>query len=137
MNPFDLAGPEFLVFYLILGGSLLAMLFLLRRFGEPDASVSVQLTDPYEIAYVRGRANEVMRLATVGLIDRGIASGEFYECDSHVVALGYIGMTLGSYRWLRPSGRRTAKEIAAEFSTALLRGLIRDESIRKNSPLGP
>src|ERR1700744_5902466 len=71
-----------------------------------------------------------------GLIDRGIASGEFYECDSHVLALGYIGMTLGAYRWLRPSGRRSAKEIAAEFSTALLRGLIRDEAVRVESPLG-
>ncbi|MGB3483487.1 MAG: TetR/AcrR family transcriptional regulator [Mycobacterium sp.] len=71
-----------------------------------------------------------------GLIDRGIASGEFYPCDSHVLALGYIGMALGSYRWLRPHGRRTAEEIAAEFSTALLRGLIRDEKIRVESPLG-
>ena len=70
------------------------------------------------------------------LIDPGIADGEFFECDSHVVALGYIGMTLGAYRWLRPSGRRSAKEIAAEFSTALLRGLIRDEAVRVNSPLG-
>ena len=72
-----------------------------------------------------------------GVIDRGIASGEFYECDSHVLALGYIGMTLGAYRWLRPHGRRTAEEIAAEFSTALLRGLIRDESVRTAAPLGP
>jgi AcrR family transcriptional regulator len=72
-----------------------------------------------------------------GLIDRGIASGEFFDCDSHVVALGYIGMTLGSYRWLRPSGRRSAIQIAEEFSTALLRGLIRDDRIRENSPLGP
>ncbi len=66
----------------------------------------------------------------------GIASGEFYDCDSHVLALGYIGMTLGSYRWLRPHGRRTAQEIAVEFSTALLRGLIRDEAVRELSPLG-
>jgi len=39
-------------------------------------------------------------------------------------------------RWLRPQGRRTAQEIAAEFSTALLRGLIRDEAVRVESPLG-
>jgi AcrR family transcriptional regulator len=71
-----------------------------------------------------------------GLIDRGIADGEFYPCDSHVLALGYIGMTLGAYRWLRPTGRRSAEEIAAEFSTALLRGLIKDEKIRSESPLG-
>lgn len=70
------------------------------------------------------------------VIDRGIASGEFYDCDSHVLALGYIGMTLGAYRWLRPQGRRTAQEIAEEFSTALLRGLILDETVRTESPLG-
>ena len=64
-----------------------------------------------------------------------VPSGEFYDCDSHVLALGYIGMTLGSYRWLRPQGRRTAQEIAEEFSTALLRGLIRDETTRVESPL--
>jgi hypothetical protein len=45
-------------------------------------------------------------------------------------------MTLGAYRWLRPQGRRTAQEIAEEFSTALLRGLIRDEKVRTESPLG-
>ncbi|OBJ67456.1 TetR/AcrR family transcriptional regulator [Mycobacterium sp. 1274756.6] len=71
-----------------------------------------------------------------GLLDRGIASGEFYPFDSHVLALGYIGMTLGAYRWMRPSGRRSAQEIAAEFSTALLRGLIRDATVREESPLG-
>jgi uncharacterized protein (TIGR04222 family) len=74
MNPFDLTGPEFLLFYLILGVGLLIVLFLLRRYGEPDPSMPVQLTDPYEIAYLRGRANEVMRLATIGLIDRGLLS---------------------------------------------------------------
>ena len=53
-----------------------------------------------------------------------------------MLALGYIGMTLGAYRWLRPHGRRTAQEIAVEFSTALLRGLIRDETVRNEQPLG-
>ena len=63
-------------------------------------------------------------------------AGSSTTATSHVLALGYIGMTLGSYRWLRPHGRRTAKEIAVEFSTALLRGLIRDETVRVDSPLG-
>src|SRR5246127_1812519 len=88
-----------------------------------------------QVAEVREKEAQVYEHVH-GLIDRGIASGEFYECDSHVLALGYIGMTLGAYRWLRPSGRRSAKEIAAEFSTALLRGLIRDEAVRVESPLG-
>ena len=33
-------------------------------------------------------------------------------------------------------GPRELQEIAAEFSTALLRGLIRDEAVRAESPLG-
>lgn len=32
--------------------------------------------------------------------------------------------------------RRSAQEIAVEFSTTLLRGLIRDEATRINDPLG-
>lgn len=88
-----------------------------------------------QVAYIREKETQVYEHVR-DVIDRGIASGEFYDCDSHVLALGYIGMTLGSYRWLRPHGRRTAQEIAVEFSTALLRGLIRDEAVRETTPLG-
>ena len=86
-----------------------------------------------QVAEVRDKETQVYEHVH-GLIDRGIASGEFYPCDSHVLALGYIGMTLGAYRWLRPTGRRSAAEIADEFSTALLRGLIRDEGSRAEWP---
>ncbi len=88
-----------------------------------------------QVAYIR-KAETTVYEHVRDVIDRGIASGEFNDCDSHVLALGYIGMTLGAYRWLRPHGRRTASEIAVEFSTALLRGLIRDETIRTEDPLG-
>src|SRR5882762_1614723 len=88
-----------------------------------------------QVAYIRKAETSVYEHVR-DVIDRGIASGEFYDCDSHVLALGYIGMTLGSYRWLRPQGRRTAQEIAVEFSTALLRGLIKDDVVRTEEPLG-
>jgi AcrR family transcriptional regulator len=88
-----------------------------------------------QVAYLR-KAETTVYEHCRDVIDRGIASGEFYDCDSHVLALGYIGMTLGAYRWLHPQGRRTAQEIAVEFSTALLRGLIRDDSVRTEEPLG-
>jgi AcrR family transcriptional regulator len=111
--------------------------------GNPEGAAVYFQEQPYitewfteeQVAAVREKETQVYEHVH-GLIDRGIASGEFYACDSHVLALGYIGMTLGAYRWLRPSGRRSAKEIAAEFSTALLRGLIRDEAVRNESPLG-
>jgi uncharacterized protein (TIGR04222 family) len=82
MNPFDLHGPEFLLFYLIFGFALLAVFGWLRRSGEPEPSTPVNLTDPYEIAYLRGGANEVLRLATVGLVDRGLLSAR----ESRIVA---------------------------------------------------
>ncbi|MBV9089323.1 MAG: TetR family transcriptional regulator [Mycobacteriaceae bacterium] len=88
-----------------------------------------------QVAYIRAAETAVYEHVR-DVIDRGIASGEFYYCDSHVLALGYIGMTLGAYRWLRPTGRRSANEIAVEFASALLRGLIRDPAVREESPLG-
>src|SRR5690349_3394910 len=108
---------------------------------EPAAvyfQVGPYITDWFtegQVAYIREKETQVYEHVR-DVIDRGIASGEFYDCDGHVLALGYIGMTLGSYRWLRPHGKRTAQEIAEEFSTALLRGLIRDETVRVESPLG-
>ena len=112
--------------------------------GNPEGAAVYFQEQPYidewftedQVAEVREKETQVYEHVH-GLIDRGIASGEFYDCDSHVLALGYIGMTFGAYRWLRPHGRRSAQEIAAEFSTALLRGLIRDEDTRVQSPLGP
>ena len=65
-----------------------------------------------QVAEVREKETQVYEHLH-GLIDRGIASGEFYPCDSHVLALGYIGMTLGAYRWLRPDGRRSAELLHA------------------------
>lgn len=86
-----------------------------------------------QVAYIRRAETQVYEHVR-DVIDRGVASGEFYDCDSHVLALGYIGMTLGSLA--ATTRRRTAQEIAVEFSTASLRGLIRDEGIRNESPLG-
>jgi AcrR family transcriptional regulator len=115
---------------------------LLKQTGENVEGAAVYFQEqPYiaewfteeQVAQVREKETQVYEHVH-GLIDRGIASGEFYPCDSHVLALGYIGMTLGAYRWLRPTGRRSAEEIAEEFSTALLRGLVRDEDARAQWP---
>ncbi|PJE01763.1 TetR/AcrR family transcriptional regulator [Mycobacterium sp.] len=59
------------------------------------------------------------------IVDRGIAVGEFRDCDSHMFALGYIGMTLGSHRWLTPTSPESADCIAGEINRVLLRGLSR------------
>jgi uncharacterized protein (TIGR04222 family) len=73
MNPFDLPGPQFLVFYGILAAASIGILWLFRHHGESDKPLPPpELTDPYLVAYLRAGAPEVWRLATVRLIDRGL-----------------------------------------------------------------
>ncbi len=73
MNPFDLPGPQFLLFYIILAGVVIAGLVFWRRRVELSASPArLDLSDPYLIAYLRGGEAEVLRVATVALIDRGL-----------------------------------------------------------------
>jgi uncharacterized protein (TIGR04222 family) len=71
VSPFDLYGPEFLAFYLLLGVCVLFALARLRHAGESADPPAFDLSDPYLIAYLRGGKNEVLRIATVSLIDRG------------------------------------------------------------------
>ncbi len=70
-----------------------------------------------------------------GLIDRRTANGDYYYFSAartlwHRGDIGQLSLVMAE------GVCRTAREIASEFSTALLRGLIRDESIRNQSPLG-
>jgi len=72
MSPFDLRGPEFLLFYLVLGVIVLAALRVSRRLAEPTEAIKVDLSDPYLIACLRGGTNEVLRVSTISLIHRGL-----------------------------------------------------------------
>lgn len=72
MNPFDLRGPEFLVFYLVFSAVVIAALYFLRNASESSSAPKIDLADPYLIAYLRGGEKETMRVALVTLIDRGM-----------------------------------------------------------------
>jgi uncharacterized protein (TIGR04222 family) len=72
VNPFDLRGPEFLLFYFIFSIIVIAALVLLRRKLESTSAPKIDLSDPYLIAYLRGGKNEALRVALVSLIDRGL-----------------------------------------------------------------
>lgn len=64
MNPFDLSGPQFLLFYTILSGFVISGLVFWRRRAELlPAPPRVDLADPYLIAYLRGGEEEVLRVA--------------------------------------------------------------------------
>ena len=71
MNPFDLKGPEFLLFYVIVATGVLICAAVFRRMKESRRPPKVNL-EPYTIAFLRGGANETLRVALVSLVDRGL-----------------------------------------------------------------
>jgi uncharacterized protein (TIGR04222 family) len=86
MNPFDLRGPEFLLFYFLLSVIVITTLVLIRRVTEAAGAPRLDLADPYLIAYLRGGENEAVVVALVALIDRGllIFDGTRIERAQHV-----------------------------------------------------
>jgi len=78
-NPFDLAGPEFLLFYFLLGVITAMIVRVARRtFLESAGQVgALDLAnrigkDPYAVAYLRGGRDELIRAALISLIERGL-----------------------------------------------------------------
>lgn len=84
LNPFDLRGPEFLLFYIVLGTAVI--IWIGRRLHriesatpeEVELAVNEIAKDPYQIAFLRGGRAEIIRVAVVSLLERGLlqASGE-------------------------------------------------------------
>jgi len=71
-NPFDLRGPQFLLFYLALGALTLLVVTWMRRGSEATASTPRPLHDYLDIAFLRGGAAEALRVAIITLLDRGL-----------------------------------------------------------------
>jgi uncharacterized protein (TIGR04222 family) len=86
MNPFDLRGPEFLVFYFCFSLVVISAIAILRRRAESGPAPKIDLGDPYLIAYLRGGENEALRVAVISLVDRGmlVMDGEFVRRADHV-----------------------------------------------------
>ena len=72
MFPFNLPGPQFLVFYALFAVAVIAGFFFVRRRGEEGTLPPGGANDPLLLACLRGGPSEVIRIATLGLIDRGL-----------------------------------------------------------------
>jgi uncharacterized protein (TIGR04222 family) len=73
MNPFDLRGPEFLGFYVMLMVGTWIVMGLVRRIIDHTSDVvPTQLNDAYAIAFLRGGPKEMARVTILSLIDRGL-----------------------------------------------------------------
>jgi hypothetical protein len=68
MNPFDLSGPSFLAFYVVLAVIVIIALKLAIDEAEGGAPPALPLSDPYHIAWLRGRTPEAARIAVLSLI---------------------------------------------------------------------
>jgi len=72
MNPFDLRGPEFLLFYFCFSLVVIFAIAILRRRAESGPAPKIDLGDPYLIAYLRGGENEALRVAVISLVASGM-----------------------------------------------------------------
>jgi uncharacterized protein (TIGR04222 family) len=74
MNPFDWRGPQFLLFFVVLAivVAIVARMLRNRREMELQGYRGTPIHDPYAIAFLRGGKNELVRVAVVALVDRGL-----------------------------------------------------------------
>ena len=73
MNPFDWTGPWFLLFYLVLGVFSYWFVYFYVTYRERQQPVpKLKMSDPFQIAFLRGGENEAIRIASISLIDRGL-----------------------------------------------------------------
>jgi uncharacterized protein (TIGR04222 family) len=72
MFPFNLPGPEFLAVYVVFAIAVIAAFYFGRNYYEAGPPPAAELTDPLLFACLRGGPKEVVRVATLGLIDRGL-----------------------------------------------------------------
>jgi uncharacterized protein (TIGR04222 family) len=74
VNPFDLRGPQFLLFYFVFGITVLVVLALIRRQSESSTATAPGglLTNYLDIAFLRGGAGEALRVALLALVKRGL-----------------------------------------------------------------
>lgn len=80
MNPFDFAGPPFLLFFICLSVAVIVAMRLVNRAVEGPRTLSqVNLDDPYAIAYLRGGQAEAARVAVIALVDRGLLKAKTDE----------------------------------------------------------
>ena len=58
-----------------------------------------------------------------GVVERGMADGEFRDLNSRLVTFAIFGMCNWAYQWYRSDGAQTTDELAGFFYDLLLNGL--------------
>jgi len=69
----------------------------------------------------------------VGLLDEGVAAGEFKVADTRMAALAIGGMVSWAYVWYRDHGRFSIEEISHKL-TDLMLGMVTAQDLRVQRP---
>src|SRR5262250_1744269 len=104
MNPFNLSGPDFLVFYLFFSAVVIGAAWSFRRQAESGPTPRMDLSDPYLIACLRGGETEALRLAAFALIDRGLL--------------------IADNTWIERAAHATPKDTHNDVEAAVLRAVV-------------
>lgn len=90
MNPFNFTGPEFLLFYIALIVITIVVVRRLRLRNElrETPQTDTPWNDPYRIAFLRGGKNELVRVAIVSLVDRGLLAVQDDKVETTTVGQG-------------------------------------------------
>ena len=91
MNPFDWRGPQFLLFYIVLSIAVFVAVRWLRNRRELMDGAGYRGTpmhDPYAIAFLRGGKHELLRVAVVSMVDRGLLSAKNDQLETTTVGRG-------------------------------------------------
>jgi uncharacterized protein (TIGR04222 family) len=82
MNPFDLRGPDFLAFYVVVFWGVVAVAtwlrWLLRQPSDEPRSASLELSS-YEVAFLSGGEELTFNAAIIRLVDQGALAVDFQD----------------------------------------------------------
>ena len=83
MNPFDLKGPQFLLFYIGLIVALMLLRVLIRTISQSTGLLSIvrKVRDPYKIAYIRSGSTGAIRLAVADMLASGMLKKDEGEIE--------------------------------------------------------
>src|SRR5258708_4000688 len=108
MNPFDLSGTQFLVFYIGIALIVVIAMKLAIDMGEGGAPPALPLGDPYQIAWLRGGTPEAARIAVLSLIDRSLLVVDLDDLVIPNRVRSFVLQPIESAILARCAGSRTA-----------------------------
>ncbi|TAN40544.1 MAG: TIGR04222 domain-containing membrane protein [Nitrospirae bacterium] len=137
-NPFDLRGPQFLLFYFVFGVAVnLVLRILILRSEKQDPPARWDYTDPYKIAYLRGGISEALRVAIFSLIDRGLlmADGDLIVAKPRASAFAQRPIEKAVLDFFDGPGR--ARDVFADLSSQFAGENYRQVLIAEGLVAGP